>query len=271
MKLRLLLISVIVPLLCPHAGIAASLSDTSLNTIVVPASITFGNVHPKTDTGIALAVVVPDGLASGETVDVQSSSPNVLVQPFLTGKTSATTAQSRARHYRVSLSPKTHLGMLTAKLRIIETIVSKDGTRTAILATVPVTGNVVGRLTAEPAELDMHEARRGEVHQWQIAIKGNTPADLRFLQVKSPSPYLTAIGPPQPSIQLLHGPAARLPVPAKSTQPQKTHNEPVSVEPVYLTVTLSPDAPVGPFSGSVVISTSDGEDLTIPVRGTIVP
>ncbi len=127
-------------------------------------------------------------------------------------------------------------------------------TSSAMLAAVivPVTGQVLGRISSRPGRVVFGAASEGEATTRLITLVGTSASDLVNLKITCPSVWVTA---------KLSVPERTPPAPGSSPLPPM----------MLLEVMLSPKAPAGALSTKIVLTTEGGERLVLPAFGYITP
>ncbi|MBV9864582.1 MAG: DUF1573 domain-containing protein [Abitibacteriaceae bacterium] len=239
--------------------------------------IDFGHIQSGTSRTVPLAIILsPHLVAKGITPKLVSSNPDVQVTPIAINKTlgsgNSTTAASgtmaqRQQFYNVTVSAKAPLGPLTGTIALAPlpntpapaaplTGPSDAGSGWQI-ASVPLVGEVDGKLTATPHMVFFGTAKDAKQ---QVVLSSATPQILKNLKITPSSPWVIA--------HLVTAATAKS-TKAATTSDISTNGAKTSPATAILELSLSPRTPLGSLNTQVIITTSEGERLNLPVAAYI--
>ena len=243
--------------------------------------IDFGRVNFGTGATFPLDVTLSPRLLDKRVLPkLVSTNPNIQITPVedkATAKaTTPTSTASNVRRYTVALAPTAPIGQLTGMLTfalpeadaaIVEghtqekpaansvaantvaanTVAANDVAarlNTALeTAMVAVTGEVVGKISANPNMVIFGAAKEA-----QVTLTGASPAVLKNLKVTSPSPWVKA----------------RVLTPAKAEAV-------ATLNTATLELTLDPRTPAGTLQTQLIVTAADGERLSLPLLAEVAP
>ena len=158
---------------------------------------------------------------------------------------------SGIQQYTVTLASHARLGVLNSELLLT---FDTSGNHTLPGGSVSVQGEVVGSVAAAPSVLAFGSVRAGQTATQEVLLTGTA---LHGLRVACASRFITVrLGAPRP--------APRLNRPFGA--PTRLNNAAESRDQVApLVVTLHPDAPRGSLTAQVLVTTSNGQILALPV------
>lgn len=261
-------------------GQAAPAITLEMNGVVQPlASFSppvadFGRGTSKVARPILLTVTLDRRLISGTNpLHLISSDPDILITAVPappaplgadlskeTADASVVSLSGTTRTYRLTLAPKAHLGVLNAALSLVPaTSGSPKASPSLAGATVPIVGEVIGDIAASPAAFAFGTVGAGQGAVQRVLLTGATPAALTGLRVTCGSPYLSArLRRPDPVQQPIQQPSAP---PSQSA---------VASGKMLLELSVSPRMPAETLETQVIVTTTHGERLVLPVYVSVV-
>jgi len=242
---------------------AMGADDTTLATMEISAEVKepisfstnqvdFGSITAGTARSIPLTVTLsPSLLAKGTVPKLVSSNPDVQVTPVAA---TALAAGLREQKYTLTIGAKAPIGPLSGNLSFASppptgAAATTPGPLDSVFqaATVPLSGEVVGHITATPR---MVFFGTGQDAKQQVTLDGSSPLTLKNLKVTSASPWVTA----------------RL-IPPASGKAKGAATTPTRVT---LELSLNSRAPAGNLDTQVLVTTQEGERLRLPVSAYVV-
>lgn len=162
------------------------------------------------------------------------------------------------RTYRITVSPKARLGMLTGTIAWIPG--GTGDTEAGNIVTVPVEGEVDGDISAAPEVVAFGTVHQGQSAHQRIVLTGKTADALAHINVSCASPVLSARLSTEDGRVLMDTSAPpTIPptgiAPAKGKVPRK----------LLLDVTLSDQASAGSLITQVIVTLTNGQQLVLPV------
>lgn len=231
--------------------------------------IDFGHIPYGTSRTVPLAIVMsPHLVAKGITPKLTSSNPDVQVTPIANKAAGAQgTMAQRQQFYNVTVTAKAPLGPLTGMIALAPlpntpapaaplTGPSDAGSGWQ-MASVPLTGEIEGKITATPHMVFFGTAKDAKQ---QVVLSSATPQVLKNLKVTPSSPWVVA--------RLVPAGTAK-PTTAAVTTDISTNGVKTSAATAVLELSLSPRTPLGSLNTQVIITTTDGERLNLPVAAYI--
>lgn len=230
----------------------------------------FGKVTAGTSRSMPLTMTLSPGIvAKGIPATLMSSEPYVQVsaplpntaRPKPAGAGAPPAAGAVEQHYLVTVSPKAPIGPIMGRLMLMPsapaaanavpangvpaTDAQPDITAALQMASVPFAAEVVGKIAATP---NMVYFGTNKDAKEQVTLTSATPRLLQNLKLDSSSPWvLVRVVPATPGTKGGKGGSA------------------------VLEVSLSPKTPAGNLSTQVLVTTTDGERLEIPISAYIMP
>jgi len=233
--------------------------------LFTPSSLDFGRLESGKAASLSLSLAYDGGLdTNGEDIALVSPSSGVTIVPVDLPKPSTTAetgGKGTARHtqtFTVRLDPGHAIGSLNGILTAV--LQKHSGSNHDIeLGAANYFANVLGSIDALPKVIAFGQVIPGKSTQQTFLIAGKS---LSGLSATSTDSYLSVkLGP------INHGSGIGRPFGAPSPAvPPGTGNETVEA-----TVSFLPPASAGPFQSSVVITTANGEELTVPVYAFVGP
>lgn len=240
------------------------------STAFSPAVIDFGRVPAGTSRSLRITVsLTPRLLASGARPVLVSSNPDVRVTQEMPATAAAQTSkQPISLIYRVSLSPRAHLGLLSGRLSFVNRAASaptpsavpvpaSTGAETPIDGVfAPVAGEVVGEVSVVPSMLMFGTVPGGKAATRSVLLYGASAAALQDLKLTPAQPWLSArLLPVRPNTPVS---------PLRSQAPGQPERPSLQLE-----VTLRSDAPAGTVNSSLTVVTRSGQQLVLPILGYV--
>ncbi|HVF09203.1 MAG TPA: DUF1573 domain-containing protein [Abditibacteriaceae bacterium] len=233
------------------------------------SQIDFGRVAAGTARSVPLTVTAHPRLATNGTLPkLFSSNPDIQISAIPNGKTVERPAGSTApyvQRYLLTIGAKASTGPINGVISFTspaqphtQGTPSNFAPMDAALqrASVPIYGEVAGRITAMPAMVIFGTGASGKQ---QVILSSSFPASLQNLKVKSLNPWVVA------RLVLPPSPAAKVTKAAAKTSP------PAPATAVLLELSLKPNAPDGGLETQVVISNQVGDRLNVPVSVYVEP
>ena len=210
-----------------------------------PTSLHFGHVPYSKGAQLPLTVTLdPAILAPKMHAHLISTQYGVEVVPVTPEPpTSPATTGTLTRQYTVLVSPSARLGAFNGVVTMM--VSDGHGGERQVSTPAPITGDVVGQVTASPEVVAFAMVTAGEASTQEVTLEGLTPADI-------PKTKLLVAG------DMLEAHFAPLP----KNDPRKNA--------IRLLVSIMKKAKPGSMSSEIVVMMADGSQLLLPVNAYIV-
>lgn len=239
-----------------------------------PDHVSFGRMMARAIQPVTVTLEIDPRLSpSGFLPELVSSNPDIRVVAGT--PVSAMAGKKRTQDYTISVSPQAKIGMLLSTLVFkIPTpeeqkaagvpALSEPARQAFTSLAIPLTGEVIGKVTATPGSVVFGAVQEGTSATRRITLSAVAPGLLKGLTVSVSSPHVRCVilpadapvsasgGQSSPSVPTLPGSVTR---PGNSASPPAAERQ-------ILEVTLSGDAPAGSLRAEIALKTSEGEQLT---------
>lgn len=229
--------------------------------LFAPSTLDFGRVPAGGERSLPLSVTISSQLlASGAQPRLVCSIPDLQIVPDGPAVTtpltpgSTDTSSSVTQAYHVMLSPFAHLGRFNAKVSLVFTAPGSDRTQDFVNAVIPLTGEVIGEVSAAPGAISFGRVNAASSPVQRIILTGQA---LGQAQIISPNHFVNAHF-------LSMGPNAH----EQNAGASNTTSKAVP-QMRLLEVSLRPQTPDGPLDTVVVIVTAHGQHLVLPLYAQV--
>lgn len=229
--------------------------------IFSPAVLDFGHVPAGKEHPILLTVALDPRLVAAKTpLRLACSTGDIQIAPIPQAASSVLSNSSSKletppgfikQTYRVSLSPRARLGVLSETLSLLTANVDAQGQQRALASPVPIIGEVEGSISASPGAVVFGTVSAGRAASAQVTLSGITPDALANLKMVAASPYVSVTLAPVNATQTGVGG-----MPARKAR--------------LLSIAVSSKIPVGTLQTQVIVTTTKGEQLVLPVFISVV-
>lgn len=209
-----------------------------------PTSLHFGHVPYSKGAQLPLTVTLDPSILTPEMhAHLISTQYGVDVVPVTPEASTMPEAGMLTRQYTVRVSPSARLGAFNGVVTMM--VSDGHGGERQVSTPAPITGDVVGLVTASPEVVAFAMVRAGEESTQEVVLEGLTPADI-------PKTKLLVAG------DMLEAHLAPLP---KNDERKNA---------IRLLVSITKKAKPGSMSSEIVLIMADGSQLLLPVNAYIV-
>ena len=213
-----------------------------------PSTLDFGKVPVGTTPTQRLTLALDrQWLPAGATPQLVSSDPDVTVTPVTDnasgkgGAASLTASSPETRVYQLSISPHSHLGLLSGVVSLL--VAEADGTIKVTNSSVPLHGEVEGGITADPQVIAFGMVTAGQAAVQRVTVTAKSANGLKGMKASSISPFIFA--------KFVSMVGTRMKHPAANS--------------LTLQISLSPRIPAGTLESQIMVTSADGQQMVLPV------